>query len=249
MSNSELILIVDDDDDMRDTIRALLELDGFQVLEAENATQMYQVVENNDVDLILLDLVMPGDDGLSIMREFRPNSNIPVIMLTGKGDVIDRIVGLEIGADDYITKPFHHRELTARIKTILRRRSQEVSDSDSSTKDQDKDASAKVTFNGWALDKYAHTLQNPDGNIVKITSHEFTILCALIDNAGRVLSRDQLLNYLDEGGREWSPYDRSLDVLIAKIRKKFDDKPKMPTFIRTIRQAGYVFVAEVEEIN
>lgn len=240
MNTKDMILIVDDDEDMRETIRALLELDGFNVIEAGDAQGMYKMLESHKVSLILLDLVLPDSDGLTIMRQFRPKSNIPVVMLTGKGDVIDKIVGLEIGADDYITKPFHNRELTARIKSVLRRHAPAIAPV------AEEETKARIAvFEGWNLDFYAHTLSGPDGHEVKITSHEFALLKALVESAGRVLTRDQLLDLIGSGGREWSPYDRSLDVLVAKVRKILGDSPKSPKFIRTIRQSGYMFIADV----
>lgn len=247
MDGDDLILIVDDDEDMRDTIRALLELDGYKVLESGDADGMYKMVETHNVSLILLDLVLPGSDGLTIMRDFRPKSDIPIIMLTGKGDVIDKIVGLEIGADDYITKPFHSRELTARIKSVLRRNCH-IENAPHTDLEKSSDPTMRIVyFNGWALDLYAHALTDPEGNDVAITGHEFAILNALIESAGRVLTRDQLLDKMSVGAREWSPFDRSLDVLIAKVRKKLGDSPKAPTFIRTIRQSGYMFIADVKK--
>lgn len=243
MQNSDLVLIVDDDDAMRDMVRGFLELDGFRVIEAARADEMYRLLEKHNVSLILLDIGLPERDGLTIMREFRPKYDIPVIMLTGKGDVIDKIVGLELGADDYITKPFHGRELTARLKSVLRR-----SVVDKKLVQIYKSKTPFVTFNGWKLNLHTQILLDPDGKDAKITSHEFAILQALINSAGRVLTRDQLLDYISEGGREYSPFDRSLDVTIAKIRKKLGDTPKTPKFIRTVRQAGYMFMADIKEL-
>lgn len=248
MHGGELILVVDDDEDMRDTIRAVLELDGYKVIEAGDASSMSAMVKAHNVSLILLDLVLPGSDGLTIMKEFRPTSSIPVVMLTGKGDVIDKIVGLEIGADDYITKPFHARELTARIRSVLRRNTPVEAAPQPNVYKVDKKDTHAVSFNDWKLDLYAHTLSDPKGNNVNITGHEFSILQVLIESAGRVLSREQLLDHMSVGEREWSPFDRSLDVLVAKVRKKLGDSAKAPTFIRTIRQSGYMFIAEVKKL-
>lgn len=248
LHGGELILIVDDDEDMRDTIRVVLELDGYKVIEAADADGMHAMVKEHDISLILLDLVLPGSDGLTIMREFRPTSSIPIVMLTGKGDVIDKIVGLEVGADDYITKPFHARELTARIRSVLRRNTFVEAVSQPEVCKVDEKDSHVVSFNDWKLDLYAHTLSDPKGKNVNITGHEFSILQVLVESAGRVLSRDQLLDHMSVGEREWSPFDRSLDVLVAKVRKKLGDSAKMPTFIRTIRQSGYMFIAEVKKL-
>lgn len=236
-----LILIVDDDADMRATIRNILELEYFEVIEAANANEMYDKLDKNNVSLILLDLILQEVDGLEIMRELKPKIDIPVIMLTGKSDVIDKIVGLEIGADDYITKPFHAKELLARIKSVIRR---------SSKNPISKSTRNRIySFCDYKLDVYAHTLTSPEGMDLNITSNEYTILTSLINSAGRVLSREQLLNHLDSRVTEHSPYDRSLDVLIAKIRKKIDDSASSPKCIRTIRQAGYMFIADVEKTD
>ena len=243
MQKDELILIVDDDKDMRDTICAVLEIEGFTVIEAEDADSMNSMVEAHDISLILLDLMLPGSDGLSIMRKFRPKSDIPVVMLTGKDDIIDKIVGLEIGADDYITKPFHTRELVARIKSVLRRKptfTEPAQDEPSRTPQVNH-----ISFSGWKMDLYAHRLSNPDGQDIKLTSYEFTVLSTLIESAGRVLTRDQLLDRIYNGSVERSPFDRSLDVLIAKVRKKLGDNPKSPKYIRTIRQSGYIFIDKI----
>ena len=242
MTSSDTVLIVDDDEEMRDTIRAMLELEGLNVLEAGDVDCMYKIVETHNVSLILLDLVLPGNDGLTVMRDFRPKSDIPIVILTGKADVIDKVVGLEFGADDYITKPFHEREFTARIKNVLRRNALPKK---SASKEKVEDRF--ICFNGWKLDLYAHTLCDSDGKDVKLTSHEFSILRALTASAGRVLTRDQLLDRMSEGQKEWSPLDRSLDVLIAKVRKRLGDDPKAAKFIRTIRQSGYMFIADIKK--
>ncbi len=244
MQDSDLVLVVDDDPAMRDIVRGILELDGLRVIEAGNADEMYQQIEKHIVSLILLDIGLPGHDGLTIMREFRPKYNIPVVMLTGKGDVIDKIVGLELGADDYITKPFHGRELTARLKSVLRRTMV-----DERIVNIHNSEIPLISFDGWTLNLHKHTLHNPDGDNMKITGHEFAILNALINSAGRVLSRDQLLDHISQGGRSHSPFDRSLDVTIARIRKKLGDTPNDPKFIRTVRQLGYMFIADIKKVS
>jgi len=156
--------------------------------------------------------------------------------------VIDKVVGLELGADDYITKPFHTHELIARLKTILRR-SSAIPRSNAITHNE----KTLVSFNGWKLDLYAQKLINPNNEDITITGHEFAILQALVQSAGRTLTRSQLLDIVSFDGRKYSPIDRSLDVMITKLRKKFGDSPKMPKFIRTIRQAGYMFMANVTQ--
>jgi len=237
---SDLILIVDDEEDLREVVRALLELNGFRVIEAENANEMFSQVKENDISLILLDIGLPENDGLSALKKMRPDSDIPIVLLTGKGDVIDKVVGLELGADDYITKPFHSHELIARVKNVLRRAS-----APKSPEAKNNNTGAVITFNGWKLNVNSQILINPNDEEIFITGHEFAILQALINDAGRTLSRDRLLDKVSTNDREHTPFDRSLDVMIAKLRKKLDDNPKMPKFIRTIRQVGYMFIAEI----
>lgn len=238
---SQLILIVDDEEDMRDIVRTLLELNGFEAIEAASAEEMFDQISKNKLSLIILDIGLPESDGLTAMKELRLNHDIPIVLLTGKGDIIDKVVGLELGADDYITKPFHSHELIARVKTILRRtESASVRGASGITPDQEI-----FVFNKWQLNVNTQNLKNPNNEEVAITSHEFYILHALIKSAGRSLTREQLLDFLGNGKREYSPYDRSLDVMIAKLRKKLNDNPKQPRFIRTIRQSGYMFIAEL----
>ena len=238
---NELILVVDDEEDLRDVVRALLELNGFDVIEAENAEEMYNKIKNNNISLILLDIGLPVNDGLSALKTLRPKYDIPIVLLTGKGDVIDKVVGLELGADDYITKPFHSHELVARLRNILRR-----SFSTKSSKKILENEKKVISFNGWRLDVHAQLLINTSNEEINITGHEFAILHALINSAGRTLSRSQLLDDVAPGKVELSPYDRSLDVMVAKLRKKLGDSPRRPRFIRTVRQMGYMFIADVQ---
>lgn len=239
---SKLILIVDDEEDLREVVRALFELNGFKVIEAKNANEMFDQIKHNDISLILLDIGLPENDGLTALKKLRPISDIPIVLLTGKGDVIDKVVGLELGADDYITKPFHSHELIARVKTILRR---SINPKLSETKTNN--IGPNITFNGWKLDVNSQILINPQSEEIFLTGHEFAILQVLIEHAGRTLSRDRLLDEVSTNDREHTPFDRSLDVMIAKLRKKLDDNPKMPKFIRTIRQSGYMFIAEITD--
>lgn len=237
---SDLILVVDDEEDMRDIVRTLLEINGFDVIEAASAEEMFNKIDTHDVSLIILDIGLPESDGLTAMKKARLKNDIPIVLLTGKGDVIDKVLGLELGADDYITKPFHSHELIARIKSVLRRTSP--------TPEPEKSTEEKPTviqFSGWKLNVSSQRLVDPAGQEVVITSHEFFILQTLIKAAGRTLSREQLLDSVSSGRREYLPFDRSLDVMIAKIRKKLGDDPKKPEFIKTIRQTGYMFIATV----
>lgn len=237
---SDLILVVDDEEDMRDIVRTLLEINGFNVLEAASAEEMFDKIDTHDISLIILDIGLPESDGLTAMKETRLKNDIPIVLLTGKGDVIDKVLGLELGADDYITKPFHSHELIARIKSVLRR-----ANPSNDTKKNETDKTSVVKFAGWELNVNSQRLLNPQRQEITITSHEFSILHALIEAAGRTLSREQLLDCVSSGRREYLPFDRSLDVMVAKIRKKLGDDPKKPKFIKTIRQTGYMFIASL----
>ncbi len=237
----ESILIVDDEEDILDIVSTLLEMNGFNSIEAKNADEMYKKIEQHNISLIILDIGLPESDGLTVLKKIRSELDIPVILLTGKGDVIDKVVGFELGADDYITKPFHSHELIARIKTVLRRtKNQQIGNEPSNSLNE------IIYFNEWSLDPNSQRVFNPQKQEVVFTSHEFSILLALIISASRALTREQLLDSVGTSRGEYSPYDRSLDVMIAKIRKKLGDNPKKPRFIRTVRQAGYMFIAKVE---
>lgn len=239
MSNKDLVLVVDDERDMRDMVCRALQKEGFRTVEAGNGADMRTALKRRDINLVLLDIMLPDTDGFSLAREIRQTSDIPIMMLTGRDDVVDKVAGLEIGADDYITKPFHARELTARVKTILRR----SSGGDGSPVKKDQSPGKQAVFDGWALDLGAFKLVSPEGEDVGLTSYEFQVLSVLVTNAKRILSRDQIMDMVAE--REWNPYDRSIDVLIGKIRKKLSDDPAQPKFVKTVRGLGYMFVADV----
>jgi DNA-binding response OmpR family regulator len=243
MTSKANILVVDDDPDMRETICAALLRDGYSVQEAEDGAGMQLVLAQSRVDLVILDLVLPGKSGLDLARELRNTSDIPLIMLTGKDDVIDKVVGLEIGADDYITKPFHPRELVARIGTVLRRiRSHAMHDSP----DINAEPNRRIRFGQWTLDLLGQRLTGAGGDVILLTTYEFQVLSALAQHPGKVLSRDRIMDLVAE--REWNPFDRSIDVLIGKIRKKLGDDSRDSVFIRTLRNQGYMFVADVERL-
>ena len=241
MANRESILIVDDDTDMRGTFRRVLERDGYMVHEACNGTEMADILEGSTIDLVLLDLMLPGEDGLSLARNLRERSSIPIVIVTGKDDVVDKIVGLEVGADDYVTKPFNARELTARIGAILRR-FQLVSTEKQENKNNEN--RKIVRFLGWELDLNAARLTDQDGKNANLTTFEFQLLTVFVERPNRTLSRDQILDL--STNRESYPYDRSIDVMIGKVRRKLGDDPKNPRFIRTVRNLGYIFIADVE---
>lgn len=243
MTSGTVILVVDDDPDMRETVCMALLRDGYRVQEAEDGRGMRGILEQFHIDLVILDLVLLGESGLDLARELRNSSDIPLIMLTGKDNVIDKVVGLEIGADDYITKPFHARELVARIGTVLRRAR---SNTGKVGPDSGETSPGMIRFGDWQLDLFGQRLTGSNGDVVMLTTYEFLVLSALAQRTGKALSRDQIMDLVAD--REWNPFDRSIDVLIGKIRRKLGDDSRNPQFIRTIRNIGYMFVAEVEQV-
>lgn len=233
------ILVVDDDDKICRLLRRCLEADGYKVLEAGNAKEVHQVLSDCNVDLITLDLHLGPDDGLIIAREIRAQSSVPIVMVTGKGDLIDKVVGLEIGADDYITKPFHVREVQARIRSILRRSATAVKD----TLDDQSAANKTLVFKGWSACPDTFELRSPEGESVKLTATDFRLLLMFLDAPKRVLSRDHIMTALN--GHDWQPYDRSIDNQVARLRKKIEPDPSHPEIIKTVRGVGYVLAADV----
>jgi DNA-binding response OmpR family regulator len=231
------ILIVDDDERLRRVLSRYLTREGYSVREAADGDEMRSRLAAERADLVLLDLMLPDEDGLSLARELRSYSDVAIIMLTGKTDTIDKIVGLELGADDYITKPFDDRELLARVRTVLRRTSTPGDPVHGSS-------GSNARFAGWTLDFVAHELTSPEGGNVHLTSSQFQLLASLVSRPNRVLSREEILGLVS--GRDWSPMDRSIDVLVGKLRKKIESDPKTPTLIKTIRGAGYKFTAHVD---
>ena len=239
MENKEAILVVDDEEEICNFLQDYLETHGYRVFTANNGDGMRTVMDNNQVDLVILDLVMPGEDGLTLTRYLRENSHVAVIILTGKDEEVDRIVGLEMGADDYVAKPFSSRELLARVKTVLRRISE------NSGSQADDTGNGMTRFSGWSFDKVARRLTSPSVSEVALTTMEFNLLTALTDNPNRVLDRDRLLDLLQN--RSWEPYDRSIDVLVGRLRSKIEQDPKKPELIKTVRGTGYVLATTVEQ--
>lgn len=239
MDAEEIILVVEDDPDMREIVCTSLSQDGFRVLEAGDATQMRRVLAQSDIDLVILDLVLPGESGFDLARELRKNSDIPMIMVTGRGDVIDKVVGLELGADDYITKPFFPRELVARVRTVLRRTRPKLGNAPSNAVEASPQT---IRFGPWTLDLSGQRLTKSTGASVTLTTYEFQVLSVLAQHPGKVLSRDQIMDLVAE--REWNPFDRSIDVLIGKVRRKLGDDSRDPRFIRTVRNMGYMFLIQ-----
>lgn len=227
------IVVVDDEEDIRETLKEYLELQGFRVTAANGATELRALVENESFDVALLDINMPGEDGLSLARYLRESSDVGILMLTAAGDTVDRIVGLEMGADDYMVKPFDLREVLARIKAILRRAGRAVPQADDPGPE-------RVRFGERVLDLDAHKLFEADGEEIRITAMEFDLLKAFAEHPNRVLNRDQLLEFAHH--RSWEPFDRSIDIRIARIRRKVERDPAKPEVIKTVRGAGYIFV-------
>ncbi len=236
MAASPHILIVDDDREIRDLTGRYLGKHGFRVDSAGDAKAMDRLLRDGRFDLIVLDLMLPGEDGLSICRRLRASTRIPILMLTAVAEDTDRIIGLEIGADDYLTKPFNPRELLARIRAVLRR-----ADGPGSLPDPGE---GTLAFAGWRLDAARRELRNPDGVLVELTAGEFDLLVALVEHPRRVLSRDQLLDLTK--GRDAQPFDRSIDVQVSRLRRKIETDSKNPEFIKTVRSGGYIFTVRVE---
>jgi two-component system OmpR family response regulator len=242
MSDPLHVLVVDDDQRIRTMLRRYLVEEGFRISEAADGGAMLAALDQERVDLVLLDLMMPGEDGLSLARQVRQRSDIPIIMLTGKGDLIDRVAGLEAGADDYIAKPFHLREVLARIRTVLRRgrasaRSSALAEAASA------DATETLAFQGWRLDLVRRELRRPDGNLVPLTTGEFELLRVFAGHPNRVLARDQVMALVK--GQEWAAYDRAVDAQVVRLRRKIEADPANPALIKTVRGAGYVFATSV----
>lgn len=245
MSEALHVLIVDDEPRIRTMVRRYLVEEGLQVSEAGNGPEMRAVLNEQTVDLVLLDLVMPGEDGLSLAREIRRGSDVPIIMVTGKGDLIDRVVGLEAGADDYIAKPFHLREVLARIRTVSRRTRRQVAPEPAAPAGVAETSGAVLRFGGWILDLPRRDLRAPDGSGVALTAAEFELLRTFVQHPNRVLSRDQLMDLAK--GRDWAAYDRTVDTQVMRLRKKIEADPSSPTLIKTVRGAGYLFAAAVDQ--
>ena len=237
MSTTAHILVVDDEPEITGLLRRYLSAQGFEVTTAASGAEMRRILGEAHIDLLLLDLGLPGEDGLALMRSLREHSSVPVIVVTGRGEPVDRILGLEIGADDYITKPFDVRELAARVRSVLRRTGEQAAKSASGA------AVDTVRFAGWTLHLDARRLESPDGKAVELTTGEFELLAALVKAPGRVHSRDDLL--AATRNREAGPFDRTIDVQIGRLRRKIEADPQHPELIKSVRGAGYVFTAKV----
>jgi two-component system, OmpR family, response regulator len=232
------ILIVDDDPAVRILLRDCFELDDFVVFEAETGAQAIAILASQAIDLITLDLKLGGESGLEIARRIRSERNVPIVMITGKGDPVDRIVGLELGADDYIAKPFHIREVLARIRAVLRRYEHVAEPSVLA-----RPSLGRLSFEGWLLNLDRRELKSESGVVQELTTAEFNMLVMFLERPTRVLSRDNIMDILK--GHDWSPFDRSIDALIVRLRRKIEVQADAPRLIKTVRGVGYVFAGDV----
>jgi two-component system OmpR family response regulator len=236
VSTAAQILIVEDDREISALVARYLSQNGMRSTVARDGREMDRAFREHRFDLVVLDLNLPGEDGLSICRRLRMTTAIPIIMLTARSEDVDRIIGLEMGADDYLGKPFNPRELLARIRAVMRRQQGAQPDPDA--------APGAFAFNGWTLNATKRELSNPDNVRVAVTGAEFDLLRAFCERPGRVLSRDILLDLTQ--GRSATPFERSIDILISRLRQKIEHDPREPELIKTIRSGGYLFTPTVE---
>jgi two-component system OmpR family response regulator len=235
--SGKVILVVEDDRDIRSLLADFLKREGFTVEVAEDGTAADRALARIKPDLVVLDLMLPGEDGLSICRRLRARAATPILMLTAKNDDIDRIVGLELGADDYLGKPFNPRELLARIRAILRRAEAAVARAGERR---------RRSFGGFVIDLDARSVERADGTIVPLTSAEFDLLACFVERPRRVLTRDQLLDWTR--GRSADPFDRTIDVTVSRLRKKLETAdPSAPALVTTVRNGGYLFAGDVKD--
>lgn len=233
------ILIVDDDREIRALLTRFLTEQDFRVGTATDGPSMLTALKAHRFDAIVLDVMLPGEDGMSLCRRLRQELAIPIIMLTARSEEADRIVGLELGADDYIVKPFSPRELVARLRAVLRRAATSIN--------SDHARPQFYGFAGWTLDIGKRLLRSADDSIVALTSGEFDLLLAFVEHPGQILSREQLLDFTR--GRSPTLFDRSIDVQVSRLRRKIERDPNMPDMIKTVRSGGYLFATEVKELS
>ena len=237
MSDNGHILVVDDQKEICDVVQEYLTGEGYRVSTANDGSGMRRALGQSHVDLVILDLMLPGEDGLTLARGLRDESGIGIIILTGRGETVDRIIGLEMGADDYLPKPFHLRELLARVKSVLRRVQSRTGEPGQTTR-------SHAQFAGWSLDLSSRELMSPGGEEVRLTTGEFDLLAAFVNNPNQVLSRDRLLDLARN--REAGPFDRTIDVQVGRLRRKLEEDPQNPTLIKTVRGSGYIFTPQVD---
>jgi two-component system OmpR family response regulator len=232
------ILVVDDQREICDLVQEYLSSEGYyRVSTAQDGAGMRRVMAQSAIDLVILDLVLPGEDGLTLARSIRDETNVGIIILSGRGEPVERIIGLEMGADDYLPKPFLPRELLARVKSVLRRTS-------TRTTEKQTPSQSKARFVGWTFDLSSREPFSPSGKEVRLTTGEFDLLAAFVNNPNQVLTRNQLLHFSRD--REAGPFDRTIDVQVGRLRSKLEDDLKKPTMIKTMRGRGYIFIPEVE---
>jgi DNA-binding response OmpR family regulator len=231
------LLVVDDDSEIAALLKRYLSAQGFSVSTVSNGKDMLAHLAANAIDLVLLDLGLPGEDGLELTRHLHEHWHGPVIIVTGRADSVDRIVGLELGADDYVTKPFELRELLARIRSVLRRAGERPRNMGSQA--------VAYRFAGYRLELQSRTLTDASGEPIALTSGEYELLLVFVTHANRVLSRDELMNHLY--GRDSGPYDRAVDVQIGRLRRKIESNPAAPALIKSVRGAGYIFSDTVRQ--
>ncbi len=231
------ILVVDDDREIRDLLARFLERNRFRVTAVRDGREARRAWANGNYQLVVLDLMLPGESGLDLARWMRGQGNVPIVMLTAMGDETDRIIGLELGADDYVPKPFNPRELMARMRAVMRRTGER-------DERRPETEGRMLRFAGWTLEPLRRRLLNPDGAEVPLTGGEYELLVALLDRANRVLTRDMLLDLLR--GRQAGPFDRAIDVAISRLRRKLEDDGRNAQVIKTVRGGGYVLAADVE---
>ena len=230
---SKHILVIEDEPEIRATLQRWLSLEGFRVTAVPSGAQIAEILAKGAVDLFLVDIGLPDIDGLTLTRRIRQERQSGVIIISGRGDLIDRVVGLEAGADDYITKPFEPREIIARVRSVLRRAEQ-------TTKFDSKSAARRYAFDHWVVDLEAYTVEDTEGSSVCLTTGEFKLLRELVLQPNRVLSRDRLMELTE--GHNSEAFDRSIDVRIGRLRRKLKDCARKPRFIKTVRDGGYIFV-------
>jgi len=231
------ILIVDDDEDIRKLLEEYLRKNGFDAQAVADGPAMREALLARPASLVVLDLMLPGEDGLSLCRQLRARSQVPVLMLTAKGDPVDRIIGLEMGADDYLAKPFDPRELLARIRSVLRRAKALPADTEINVPDS-------FSFSGWRLDTRERNLRAPDGVVVPLSGAEYRLLLIFLQNPNAILSRDHLSNFTF--GRDADPLDRTIDMQVSRLRERLRDEAREPAIIKTVRGKGYVLAVRVE---
>jgi two-component system, OmpR family, response regulator len=239
MQHTPHVLVVDDDREIRDLLSKILGRRGYRVTTARDEPAMHEALDSSRVDLIILDIMLPGKDGLTLCRELRGTTTIPIIMLTARGEATDRVVGLEMGADDYLPKPFDMRELEARIRAVLRRTA-------TNPRPAAEPRSATLRFAGWTLDLRQRHLLSPEGDLVDVTSGEFDLLAVFAERPQRILRRDQLVDLAR--GRDAGPFDRSIDVQVSRLRRKLEIDSRNPQIIKTVRSGGYMFTPNVEQL-